>query len=54
MKSGPDGPCCGGGLAVVHCRHEEAGMIGEDAAVYLSGDGPRAAAGVGPYDVGDE
>jgi hypothetical protein len=22
-------------------------MIGEDAAVYLSGDGPRAAAGVG-------
>ena len=43
-----------GGLAVVHCRHEEAGMIGEDAAVYLSGDGPRAAAGVGPYDVGDE
>jgi len=53
VKSGPDGPCCGG-LAVVHCRHEEAGMIGEDAAVYLSGDGPRAAAGVGPYDVGDE
>ena len=43
-----------GGLAVVHCRHEEAGMIGEDAAVYLSGDGPRTAAGVGPYDVGDE
>ena len=30
VKSGPDGPCCGG-LAVVHCRHEEAGMIGEDA-----------------------
>ena len=33
------------GLAVVHCRHEEAGRIGEDA-VYLSGDGPRAAARV--------
>ena len=26
-------------------RHEEAGAIGEDAAVYLSGDGPRAATG---------
>ena len=31
--------------AAVRCRHEEAGAIGEDAAVYLGGDTPRAAQG---------
>jgi hypothetical protein len=30
--------------AAARCRHEE-GAIGEDAAVYLSGDAPRAAEG---------
>ena len=32
-------------LAAARCRHEEAGAIGEDAAVYLGGDAPRAAQG---------
>jgi hypothetical protein len=31
--------------AAARCRHEEAGAIGEDAAVYLGGDAPRAAQG---------
>ena len=31
--------------AAARCRHEEAGAIGEDAAVYLGGDTPRAAQG---------
>jgi hypothetical protein len=39
------------GLAAAHCRHEEAGAIDEDAAVYLGGDAPRAAQGVGPPSV---
>ena len=31
--------------AAARCRHEEARAIGEDAAVYLGGDAPRAAQG---------
>jgi hypothetical protein len=31
--------------AAARCRHEEAGAIGEGAAVYLGGDTPRAAQG---------
>jgi hypothetical protein len=29
--------------AAAQCRHEGAGAIGEDAAVYFSGDAPKAA-----------
>ena len=32
-------------IGAAHCRHEEVRTIGEDAAVYLSGDRPRAAQG---------
>jgi hypothetical protein len=33
------------GLALVAAQCREAGAVGEDAAVYLSGDGPIAAQG---------